>query len=41
MTSFVDDLLDMRQIRESVFSLSKEVLDPLEILELICDTFGP
>ena len=41
MTSFVDDLLDLRQIREGVFSLTKEVFDPMETLNLICQTFGP
>ena len=41
MTSFVDDLLDLRQIREGVFSLSNEVFDPMITIKLICDTFGP
>ena len=36
MTSFVDDLLDMRQIREGVFSLTKEVFDPMETLRILC-----
>ena len=36
MASFVDDLLDLRQIREGLFSLTKEVFDPMETLEIIC-----
>ena len=41
MQTFVDDLLDLKQIREGVFSLFNESFDPSEAIELVCSVFDP
>ena len=39
--SFVNDLLDLRQLRDKVFSLVSETLDPNEILDDLINIFKP
>ena len=39
--SFVEDLLDFRQIEEGVFHLSKDPFDPNSVLDLVCRIFEP
>ena len=39
MQSFVEDLLDVRQIKEGVYELEKKAFDPNEILTLIGEIF--
>ena len=41
LQSFVEDLLDLRQIKDGVFTLNQEPFDPNETFELICSTFEP
>ena len=41
LSSFIEDLLDLRQLKDGVFSLSTEVFDPIETFELMCSTFEP
>ena len=41
MQTFVDDLLDLKQIKDGVFSLVTEVFDPNDVLEMVCDIFSP
>ena len=41
LQSFVEDLLDLRQLKDGVLSLTAELFDPNEILEEIVDTFIP
>ena len=41
MQTFVDDLLDLKQIQEGVFSLVSEVFDPNHAIELVCSIFDP
>ena len=41
MQSFVDDLLDLRQIKENAFALRMQPFDVNEILELVCNIFNP
>ena len=41
MQSFVDDLLDIRQIKDGVFSLEYSTFDLNEVLEEICEIFRP
>ena len=41
MQTFVDDLLDLKQIKDGAFSLVKEVFDPNELLSFIKDIFEP
>ena len=41
MQTFVDDLLDLQQIKNGVFKLVDGVFDPNEILDLICTIFAP
>ena len=41
MQTFVDDLLDLRQIKDGVFSIVSQVFDPNEVLEMIIDIFSP
>ena len=41
MQTFVDDLLDLKQIREGIFSLSNEVFDLSVAIELVCSVFDP
>ena len=41
MQSYVDDLLDLRQIRDKVFTLACEVFNLAEVFDLICDIFNP
>ena len=39
MQTFVDDLLDIRQIKEGAFKLVNEMFDPNETLSLVYDIF--
>ena len=41
LQSFVEDLLDLRQMRDGAFSLSSAPFDPNETFELICSSFEP
>ena len=41
MQTFVDDMLDLIKIKNGVFKLENKIFDPLEALELVCDTFAP
>ena len=41
LQTFVDDLLDLRQIKDGVFSMIREVFDPNETLSLVYDIFEP
>ena len=40
MQTFVDDLLDLRAMRDGIFSLTKEVFDAQKTFELVLDVFG-
>ena len=39
MMTFVDDLLDVRQMKEGVYILENRAFDPKEVLTLISDIF--
>ena len=39
--SFVDDLLDLRMIKEGVFSQDMSIFDPNIVFDLICEVFAP
>ena len=39
LQSFVEDLLDLRQLKDGVFALSPEPFDPNEVIKLICQIF--
>lgn len=41
LQSFIEDLLDLRQLRDGVFSLVLEPLDVSQILKEICSIFDP
>ena len=41
LQSFIEDLLDLRQLRDGVFSLILEPLDVSETLKEICSIFDP
>ena len=41
MLSFVDDLLDLRQLRDNVFSLVSEEFNPNVILDDLINIFKP
>ena len=41
LQSFVEDLLDLRQIKDGAFSLSSTPFDPNETFDLICSSFEP
>ena len=41
LQSFVEDLLDLRQIRDGDFSLMIDIFDPKEVIKMICLIFGP
>ena len=41
LQSFVEDLLDLRQLQEGVFQLSHQVFDPNQIIRLVLETFKP
>lgn len=41
MQTFVDDLLDFRQIKDGVFTLAKKAFCPAESFQLVCDVFRP
>jgi len=41
MQSFVRDLLDVRQLKDGVFSLQKNLFNPNEIFDLVCNIFNP
>ena len=40
MQTFVDDLLDLRMIKDGVFILEHQVFDPNDVLEMVCDIFS-
>ena len=39
MQCFVDDLLDLRQLKDDVFSLNTEPFNVNEMLEQVCEIF--
>ena len=39
--TFVDDLLDMRQLKEGAFSLEKSIFSPSSIIRQVIDIFTP
>lgn len=39
--SFVDDLLDFRQLKDGAFNLTNAVFDPNEVISLIFNIFKP
>ena len=39
--SFVEDLLDLRTMRDGVFTLVKEPFNPSEVIELVFSVFKP
>ena len=41
MQTFVEDLLDLKMIRDGVFSLQEEPFEPAEAFELVKNVFGP
>ena len=41
LQSFVENLLDLRQLKDRVFSLDEYVFDPNETFKLILDIFSP
>ena len=41
MQSFIDDLLDLKEMREGTFSLVKQIFDPKETFEIVMDIFSP
>lgn len=41
LQSFVDDLLDLSQLKNGVFSLVKQPLEVLSIIDSVCSIFRP
>ena len=41
MQTFVDDLLDIKQLKDGVFSLLTRVFDPTEAIQLVLQIFDP
>ena len=41
LKTFVSDLLDLRQMRDGVFTLANEPFDPNKIFDTICNLFEP
>lgn len=41
LQSFVDDLLDLSQLKNGVFSLVKQPMDVVNIIDNICSIFRP
>ena len=41
METFVDDLLDLAQLREGVFSLVQEPFDQEDVVNFILNMFAP
>lgn len=41
METFVNDMLDLTQMKNGVFSLANDVFDPYEVLEMVCAIFAP
>ena len=39
LETFVDDLLDLKQLKEGVFSLTPAVFDPNHALDFVCEIF--
>ena len=39
--TFVDDMLDLNQIKDGAFSLQDAVFDPNEILDMVVEIFRP
>lgn len=41
MQSFCNDLLDLRKLKDGIFSLQNEVFDPNKAFDLVCSIFSP
>ena len=41
MQSFCSDLLDLRKLKDGVFTLTSEPFNPAETFDLVCNIFGP
>ena len=41
LQGFIEDLLDLKQMRDGVFSLGPEPFDPNQVFENICNLLGP
>ena len=41
MMTFVDDLLDMKQLKEGAFSLDPSIFSPLSVIKQVIDIFTP
>ena len=41
LQSFVEDLLDLRQLKYGAFTLTREIFDANETFSMILETFGP
>ena len=41
MQTFVNDMLDLNQMKNGVFKLNNDLFSPIEVLELVCDIFMP
>ena len=41
MQLFVEDLLNMKLMKENIFSLLESPFDPNEVFENVCETFAP
>lgn len=41
LTSHVEDMLDLRQIKEGVFSLNSQIFDPIKTFDMISQIFEP
>ena len=39
--SFIEDLIDLKQLREGIFSLEKDPVNVNSIIKAVCDTFKP
>ena len=41
LQSFVEDLLDLRQLKDGVFTLTNALFDPNETFQVLLETFSP
>ena len=41
MQSFVEDLLNLRLLKEGTFTLANEPFNPKEVFDMICSIFTP
>ena len=41
LQSFVEDLLDLRQLKDGVFTLTNALFDPNETFQVLIETFLP